>query len=785
MNQGPFVGQGGTQAALGPGSRVAGYLLERQIGAGGMAVVYQARDIRLGRLVALKVMAPAVAGDETYRLRFVREAQTAAAVDDPHIIPVYEAGEVDGVLFIAMRFVGGGDLRSLLRREGPLPPDRVLSAISSVASALDTAHAAGLVHRDVKPANMLRDTRPGRPDHVYLSDFGLSKGMQSSHLTGSGQFFGTPDYTAPEQIAGEAADGRTDQYALACSAFELLTGTVPFGRPESWQTVWAHMNTPPPTLTALRPDLPLAADSVLAWAMAKSPQERFASCRAFADALGTTLRTGRLPATLPPAGLATVDFAIPTFEPRGYDTRGFDTPGFETRGPATRSFDSQGADTRGPATRSPETPDSATPGFATPGSAPPGLGNSSPSTLGATKAGLTGAGTLATNAEGVPGVTNGGRGGWSRRRRRVIVLAAAVVACAGAAAGLVVPRLTASTTSASGGQLMSANPSMFGLAEEFTPPTTAGSWQEVTSVAFSPDGKSLAVGLTTGGTNSYSPSSFGGEIYMFNRATLKQSTYMLLAGGTVTFSADGQLLAAAGGTGQHQVYLVNSVSGGGAALPPIAGFGGQRIKSLAFSPDGQLLAATDTSGGFNLWSTATRRPIDTQLSGQSVSNAIAFSPDGDTIAVGESGEISLWDTDSGSMDDTIEVPGNGSVGPVAYSPDGKLLVAALPDGRIGLWGADTQRRLGILHDTGSQGTESVAVSPDGRMLAVGDGNGKTYLWDLPTEKLVATLTNPVGPVPAGLGTQPPHAVDSVAFSPDGKTLATSDTDGSAYLWRVG
>ena len=744
MNQDPFAGRGGTQAVLGPGSQVAGYLLERQIGAGGMAVVYQARDIRLGRRVALKVMAPALAGDETYRLRFVREAQTAAAVDDPHIIPVYEAGEVDGILFIAMRFVGGGDLRSLLRRVGPLPPDRVISAISSVASALDAAHATGLVHRDVKSANMLRDTRPGRPDHIYLSDFGLSKGMQSSHLTGSSQFLGTPDYTAPEQIEGAAADGRTDQYALACSAFELLTGTVPFARGESWQTVWAHLNTPPPTLTELRPELPPAADAVLAWAMAKSPQDRFPNCRAFADALGTALSTGFLPAVRPPAGFGTAGLvaADPT-------TVGPTAAGFASAGPTAAGF--------------------AEAGFAT---------------VGATRAGGTRPGTVAAGAAGVQGTTFGGPVGRSTRRGRVIVLAAAVVACAGVAAAVAVPRLTGSTTSANS-QRPSADPSLFGLAGTFTPPTTAGSWQEVTSVAFSPDGKSLAVGLTTDSANSYNPSTFDGKIYMFNVAGGgMESTYMLVAGGTVTFSADGHLLAASGGTGQHLVYLVNSASGKGGALPFMPGSGGQPIKTLAFSPNGRLLAADDTSGGFSLWSTVTRRPVGTEISGQKATTSLAFSPDGGTIAVGGAGAISLWDTGIGSITASIRVPGGGFVGPIAYSPDGTLLVAALPKGRIGLWNAATQERLGMLQDTGGRGVAAVAVSPDGQTLAVGDDNGKTYLWDLRTRKLFATLTNPAGPVPPGLDAQTLYAVDSVAFSPDGKTLATSDTNGSAYLWRV-
>ncbi|HZC60117.1 MAG TPA: serine/threonine-protein kinase, partial [Streptosporangiaceae bacterium] len=162
-------------AGFAVGSLLGGYRLEEQVGAGGMAVVFRARDERLNRLVALKIMTPAMGSDDMFRQRFIRESRAAAAVDDPHIIPVYEAGEVGQVLFIAMRFVQGGDVRSLLRREGPLPPERVASIVSPVASALDAAHAVGLVHRDVKPANILLDRRPGRPEHVYLSDFGLSK----------------------------------------------------------------------------------------------------------------------------------------------------------------------------------------------------------------------------------------------------------------------------------------------------------------------------------------------------------------------------------------------------------------------------------------------------------------------------------------------------------------------------------------------------------------------------------------------------------------------------------
>jgi serine/threonine protein kinase len=272
------------------GTRIAGYWLEEQIGQGGMAVVFRARDERLGRQVALKVLAPALAADDEFRRRFIQESQAAAAVDDPHIIPVFEAGESDGVLFIAMRHVPGGDARSLVSREGPLPAGRTAGIISQVASALDAAHATGLVHRDVKPANMLVDAHPDRPDHVYLSDFGLSKGtVSSAGLTQAGQFLGTLEFISPEQIEGRPVDGRTDEYALACAAFDLLTGAPPFHRDEPAAVMYAHLSEAPPKLTSRRPDLPPAADDVLAKALAKAPGDRYASCREFADSLRRAL----------------------------------------------------------------------------------------------------------------------------------------------------------------------------------------------------------------------------------------------------------------------------------------------------------------------------------------------------------------------------------------------------------------------------------------------------------------------------------------------------------------
>ena len=272
---------------LAPGAMLAGYRIEEEIGRGGMAVVYRAYDDHLDRRVALKVLAPDLARDEEFRARFIQESRIAAATEHPNIIPVFSAGEADGVLYIAMRSIPDGDVRSLIDRVGPLPPARACALVAQAASALDAAHARGLVHRDVKPTNMLLEISPrtSRPDHLYLSDFGLAKPSAASGLTATGQFFGTVDYVAPEQIQGEPLDGRTDQYALACTAFEMLSGFPPFQRENGMAVISAQLSEPPPSLSARVPGLPAAVDRVIARALAKSPADRYERCLDFAEAL--------------------------------------------------------------------------------------------------------------------------------------------------------------------------------------------------------------------------------------------------------------------------------------------------------------------------------------------------------------------------------------------------------------------------------------------------------------------------------------------------------------------
>jgi DNA-binding beta-propeller fold protein YncE/tRNA A-37 threonylcarbamoyl transferase component Bud32 len=273
------------------GSRIAGYRLEERVGRGGMAIVYRAYEARLDRDVALKILAPALARDDAFRRRFIRESRIAAAVDHPNIIPVFDAGEADGVLFIAMRFVHGRDVRTLLDAAGRLSPGRVTDIIAQVASALDAAHARGLLHRDVKPANILLDAAArGHRDHVYLSDFGLGKqalaDLGQTGLTSHGEFLGTLQYVAPEQVQSRDVDGRADQYALACTAFELLAGAPPFRHAgEAMAVAWAKLSEPAPPLSSRRAGLPAAADAVMMRALAREPAARFGGCGEFAAAL--------------------------------------------------------------------------------------------------------------------------------------------------------------------------------------------------------------------------------------------------------------------------------------------------------------------------------------------------------------------------------------------------------------------------------------------------------------------------------------------------------------------
>ena len=292
------------------GTEFAGYRITGLLGHGGMSIVYTAEHIRLGRLVALKVMSPALAADDAFRGRFTRESQLVATLDHPNIIAVYDAGEADGILYIAMRLVKGDDLGTLIERNGPLSLGQTLFTIEQAASALDQAHEQGLVHRDVKPANLLVESPS---DRVYLTDFGVVKQTSSRGMTKTGYFLGTFEYAAPEQIEGKELDGRTDLYALGCVLYECLTGEAPFAAETEGSVIHAHLVEPAPKLTAKRLDLPASINNVIATAMAKAKEDRYptggALVRALrAAAMGGTTAGDRSPTPAPP----TVEAPPPT-----------------------------------------------------------------------------------------------------------------------------------------------------------------------------------------------------------------------------------------------------------------------------------------------------------------------------------------------------------------------------------------------------------------------------------------------------------------------------------------
>src|SRR3954451_20353171 len=300
-------------AEPGSGSVVAGCLLEEEIGRGGMGVVYRAVDQSLDRTVALKLIAPELTTNPDFRERFKRESRLAASIEHPNVIPVYAAGESEDLLYLVMRYIRGTDLRALLQAEGALEPPRAARIVAQVASALAAAHRRGLIHRDVKPANVLIESE-GANEHAYLTDFGIARDVGGTALTRTGMLVGTMDYIAPERLEDRPGDGRSDIYALGCVLFEALTGRVPFPRDSDVAKMSAHMTEPAPWTQKFRPAVPEPLAETATKAMAKDPDDRFPTADEFADTLraeATTLSGPRPVPAADPTALAPTEHAAP------------------------------------------------------------------------------------------------------------------------------------------------------------------------------------------------------------------------------------------------------------------------------------------------------------------------------------------------------------------------------------------------------------------------------------------------------------------------------------------
>ncbi|MGZ8648535.1 MAG: protein kinase domain-containing protein [Solirubrobacteraceae bacterium] len=294
------------------GTVIAGYRIEERIGRGGMGVVYRAEHQNQQRRAAVKIIAPALAESEGFRERFTREARIAAALQHPNIVTVYDAGEVDGLLYLAMQYIEGEDLAAGLRRERRLRPYRAIDVCRQVASALDAAHAMGLIHRDVKPANVLIEGRT-----AFLTDFGLTKRLEGTHaqLTRAGDVVGTIHYVAPEQNEGRRVSARSDVYSLGCLLYHCLSGQVPFALETDVAVIYAHLSEEAPRLSSLRPELPEGLDAVMAKALDKSPDRRFPSCGDMISAARAVIdAAGPLSETLPPRSTSPNPF-VPAASP--------------------------------------------------------------------------------------------------------------------------------------------------------------------------------------------------------------------------------------------------------------------------------------------------------------------------------------------------------------------------------------------------------------------------------------------------------------------------------------
>lgn len=282
------------------GRRLGNYRIDGVLGRGGMSVMYRATDVRLGRKVALKVIGEHLGADAEFRERFVDEARNTSAIDHANIVPLYDFGELDGMLYIAMRLVDGSDLASLIGNE-PMRPQRAIGLLEQVADALDTLHNRGLVHLDVKPANVLVTSRESAREHVYIADFGLTRRGTTGHRTRGGDFLGSPTYAAPEHLRGEPLDGRTDQYALACMLYACLTGGPPF-RGDVQAVIKGHLGGEPPSVSQAVPALAPAVDEVVHNGMAKNPADRYDSCVALISAAREALQSRPALSTTTPGG---------------------------------------------------------------------------------------------------------------------------------------------------------------------------------------------------------------------------------------------------------------------------------------------------------------------------------------------------------------------------------------------------------------------------------------------------------------------------------------------------
>ncbi|HEY3878829.1 MAG TPA: protein kinase [Trebonia sp.] len=704
------------------GEEFAGYRLTAIIGRGGMSTVFRAENPRLGNTIALKVLAPELATNDIFRTRFLEESRIAASMNHPNVIPIHDMGSSGGLLFIAMRYVTGTDMRQMLKKRGRLPADRALLLLSQVARALDAAHRRGLVHRDVKPGNLLveRANDDTDPDHVYLADFGITKHMGGqSGLTATGQSIGTIDYVAPEQIRGISVTGLADQYSLGCVLYECLTGRVPFEKDLDAAIIWAHMEEMPTQPTMLRAELPPAIDEVFARALAKNPGDRYETCREFMaaarDALGPMgeppTASGSLQAVPPRTGSSAYQAGPESgaymgaqyspqpgsYQPGQYGSTAGPQYGSQAGGQYGTQYGAQygsGADPHPPTeithepagAYSPDDYQAPTANWPAVQTAPPPPGRPS--------------------VPGGPGGPPGhGRSPERRRRRRDwLLIALALLLVAGAAAGV--------TLGLTGGK---------------GTPQASGSKSPTAGAGTNPAAPGTAAAGTGGG---------GGSALAVPTVAEK-----LTAGKNPSF--------------------------------------------IQVAPNGKFAYIADPgTGAVTVLNTSTDKVSGTIQIPQGPPQFISFSPDSKTAYVSVySGRkiaplIAFVDTASGTVTSTVRV-NNFTPGPAALSPDGKYLY--VPNHNMATSGTN-EDVIDVIDLASQKLTDSIPVAPNPHWIVFGQ-NGLFYATDhmsTVVTVLSASDNHVVKQIQVG---ETPH---SMAISPDGSRLAITSFNGNeVYLVDTG
>ncbi len=716
------------------GEEFAGYRLLSVLGRGGMSIVFRAENPRLGNVIALKVLDPELANNDVFRSRFLEESRIAASMNHPNVIPIHDTGSSDGLLYIAMRYVSGTDLRQMLKQRGALPADEAVFLVSQAARALDAAHRRGLVHRDVKPANLLveQGTDEGDPEHVYLTDFGITKHQDGvSGLTSAGALLGTIDYIAPEQVRGMSVLGMADQYSLGCVLYECLTGRLPYEKDFGTAIMWAHVEEPPIPATTARPGLPRAIDDVFSRVLAKLPGERYDSCRAFMNDAGRALGLAEPMSASGSIGMMSGSGALP-YTPElaggGYLPSELTHDRYESRADPTASW--------------PVSQPVAPPTTADPVVAPTGPGRRP--------------GRRRKRSRG---------GGW-------LVAALALLLVAGAAAGVTLgltrghntPAASGGTPTAGGSTAPgSATASAAASAAAVALPTVAGTvhvGQNPNYIAVAPNGKFAyitdpgagAISVLSTANNrvsgtikipqgppesvSFSPDSRTAYVSVYGNHSVPLVAFINTATGAVTatvpvdnhtpdppaVSPDGRFLyvpnhnTALTGANENVIDVIDTASKtlvGDVATPANPHW-------IAFAKNGRFYTTDHMSATVTVLNASTNAII-ANISVGETPHSEALSPDGSRLAVTsfDGNVVFLIDTATNKM--VAQVPVGKNPLDIAYSPDGRYIYTTNnADNTVTV--IDTADNLVIGHVPTGKAPTSISVLPNGRQAYVTDEN---------------------------------------------------------------